>query len=707
MMSKIKPYITRRLYTTAASNVIYSQNTNLQFFQHQTFDETHHDDMFEVNYNLKELVKGGILKEARYMFDKLPHRDEVTWTSIISGYVHANDSREALLLFAKMWVQPTLRMDSYVLSLALKACALNVNVQCGECLHGYCVKSSFVDSVFVGSALVDMYTKVGKIGEGCRVFDQMVMRNVVSWTAIITGLVHAGYSKEGLGYFTDMWREGVEYDSYTFAIALKACADIGLLNQGREIHAQTMKRGFDFTSFVVNTLAAMYNKCGKLHYGLYLFKNMRKKDVVSWTNIITTYVQMGEEELAIEAFLQMRGTDVSPNEYTFAAVIAGCANASRNGLGQQLHAHVYHIGLFGALSVANSVMTMYAKCGLLDSASAVFYELTRRDVVSWSTIISGYAQGGCGDEAFKFLILMRRVGPKPTEFALASVLSVSGNLAILEQGKQLHAHALSIGLDHTAMIRSGLINMYTKCGSLGDASKIFLEAYDNDIVSLTAMINGYAEHGYSEEAFVLFDKIPKVGLRPDSVTFIGVLIACSHAGLVDRGFYYFNLMSEKYKIKPSKEHYGCMIDLLCRAGRLAEAENMITTMPFQQDDVVWSTLLRACRVHGDVECASRAAQKILEIDPNCAGTHITLANIYSAKGRWKEAAKIRKLMRLKGLIKEPGWSWIKVKDWVVAFVAGDRSHPQCEDIYCVLELLASMDEFVFEELGSLVHDDLD
>ncbi|KAK1376863.1 putative pentatricopeptide repeat-containing family protein-like [Heracleum sosnowskyi] len=218
------------------------------------------------------------------------------------------------------------------------------------------------------------------------------------------------------------------------------------------------------------------------------------------------------------------------------------------------------------------------------------------------------------------------------------------------------------------------------------------------------MINGYAEHGYSEEA-LLFDKIPKVGLRPDSVTFIVVLIACSHAGLVDLGFYYFNLMSEKYRIKPSEEHYGCMIDLLCGAGRLTEAENMITTMPFQQDDVVWSTLLRACRVHGDVECGSRASQKILEIDPNCSGTHITLANIYSAKGRRKEAAKIRKLMRVKGLIKEPKWSWIKVKDWVIAFVAGDRSHPQCEYIYCVLELLASMDEFALEELGYLVNDD--
>lgn len=505
-------------------------------------------------------------------------------------------------------------------------------------------------------------------------------------------------------YFSEMWREGVEYDSYTFAIALKACADIGFLNSGREIHTQTIKKGFDVTSFVANTLATMYNKCCKLDYGLFLFKNMRVKDVVSWTTIITTYVQMGREELAIQAFLQMQESDASPNEYTFAAVISGCANASRIDLGEQLHAHVFHVGFLGSLSVANSIMTMYSKCGQLNSAFTVFHGMSRKDIVSWSTIIAGYAQGGCGEEAFKFLSLMKREGPRPTEFALASVLSVCGTMAILEQGKQLHAHVLSIGLDHTAMIRSGLINMYTKCGSIGDASKIFSVAENDDIVSWTAMINGYAEHGYSREALKLFDKIPKIGLRPDSVTFIGVLIACSHAGLVDLGYRYFNLMSEEYRINPSKEHYGCMIDLLCRAGLLSDAEHMIESMPFRQDDVVWSTLLRASRVHGDVECGKRAAKKILEIDPNCAGTHITLANIYSAKGRWREAADVRKLMKSKGVIKEPGWSWIKVKDWVFTFVAGDRSHPQCEEIYSVLQLVALRDDVAIQDLGSLLYD---
>ena len=710
MVLSVRPLIFRRLFTS--STIAYTECRDLLFSEAKPHplelaQKTHlvsHVAMLEVNSQLKQLVKAGDLNAARRMFDKMPHRDEISWTNMISGYVNASDSCEALVLFSNMWVQPGVRMDHFVLSLALKACALNMNLYYGELLHGYSVKSSFVNSVFVGSALVDMYTKVGKIQQGCRVFDEMPVRNVVSWTAVITGLVQAGYAKEGLVYFSEMQRSKVEYDSYSFAIALKACADFGALNYGREIHAKTMKKGFNESSFVANTLATMYNKCGKLVYGMRLFEKMRTQDVVSWTTIITTLVQMGQEEHAIEAFVKMKESDVSPNEYTFAAIISGVANLAITECGEQLHAHVLRIGLVDSLSVANSIITMYSKCGQLTSASMVFHGMTRRDIVSWSTIIAAYSQGGYGEEAFEYLSWMRREGPKPNEFAFASVLSVCGSLAILEQGKQLHAHVLSIGLEHTAMIQSALINLYSKCGSIKDASKIFNVAENEDIVSWTAMINGYAEHGCSQKAIDLFVKIHTGGLKPDSVTFIGVLTACSHAGLVDLGFHYFNLMINEYRINPSKEHYGCMIDLLCRAGRLNDAERMIKSMPFQRDDVVWSTLLRACRLNGDVDRGIRAAEEILKLDPNCAGTHITLANIYASKGRLSESANVRKIMKSKGVIKEPGWSWIKVKNLLSAFVAGDRSHPQGEDIYCMLDLLASRTEIAIQGVGSHLND---
>ncbi|KAK6922683.1 E motif [Dillenia turbinata] len=691
MSLAIRPQV-RRLFAAAtiacteSSELLASKRT-----ENQITSDTHYSptqvEIFQCNSQLKSYVIGGCLSDARQLFDKMPQKDEVSWTTMISGYVNALDSSEALLLFSDMWLDPSVRIDPFSLSLAFKACGLSMETKNGELLHGYAVKSGLVNSVFVGSALLDMYMKTGKLMLGCKVFDEMFIRNVVSWTAIITGLVRAGYNMEALAHFSQMWRSRVNCDSYTFAIALKACADLGAMKYGKEIHTQTLKRGFSSNSYVANTLATMYNKCGKLDYGMRLFERMTIQDVVSWTTIITTFVQRGQEELAVQAFLHMLESGVSPNEYTFAAVISGCAGLARIQSGEQLHASVLQVGLMDSLSVANSIMTMYSKCGRLDSAAAVFDAMAIRDIISWSTIIAGYCQGGDGGKAFELLSLMRKEGPKPNEYALASVLSVCGNLALLEWGRQIHGHVLSLGLENMDIIQSSLINMYSKCGSIKEAEHLFNSDGDDNIVTWTAMINGYAEHGLSQESINLFEMIPKVGLRPDSVAYIGVLSACSHAGLVDLGFHYFNSMSKDYYISPSKEHYGCVVDLLCRVGRLHDAEVMINTMPFDRDDVVWSSLLRACSARGDVERGKRAAEKILEVDPNCAGTRITLANIYATRGRWQEAADIRKFMKSEGIIKEPGWSWIKVKDHLSAFVAGDRSHPQGEDIYFILDSL--------------------
>ncbi|XP_058077691.1 putative pentatricopeptide repeat-containing protein At3g47840 [Magnolia sinica] len=707
MVLSVRPCI-RMLFTgSEAASTNYKDLLKRSRYLTEKIQLGANPDPFEANSLIKELINTGHLNDARHLFEEIPIRDEITWTSMIGGYVKASDGFEALVLFSRMWTDEVIRVDQFSLSLALKACGSISELKHGESMHGYSVKTGFVNSVFVGSAILDMYAKAGNnILMARRIFDEMPMRNVVSWTAMITALVRASCNKEALDYFSRMWVSGVECDSYTFAIASKACADLSDLNRGKEIHARTMKLGFDSSSFVANTLATMYNKCGKLDYGLLLFRRMSIQDVVSWTTVIASYVQMGCEENAIQAFLQMRDSGVSPNEFTFAAVVSGCAGLAKIEWGKQLHAHVLCLGFMCSMSVANAIMTMYAKCGCITSASMVFHDMVKKDLVSWSAIIAGYSQEGHGEEAFKLLSQMRREGPKPNEFTLASLLSVCAYMAILDQGKQIHAHILLIGLEHDAMVKSSLITMYSKCGSIEEAKRIFYTMITVDIVSWTAMINGYAEHGNSNEAINLFEKMPTVGLRPDYVTFIGVLTACSHAGLVDLGFHYFELMSKQHRINPGKEHYGCMVDLLGRAGRLTDAELMIMSMPFKPDDVVWSTLLRACRVHGNVDCGKRMAEHILKLEPNCAGTHITLSNIYAARGRWRDAADVRKLMKSKGVKKEPGWSWIKVKDSVTAFVSGDRSHPQGNEIYTMLDLVASRARMAgyVPDLTSLLYD---
>ncbi|KNA10436.1 hypothetical protein SOVF_144420 [Spinacia oleracea] len=693
----------RRYFTgSAISTADYLESPVINTQINPPTQSTQITNVFEINLQLKELVKAGNLEDARTLFDQMPQRDVVSWTNVISGYVNASNYDEGLHLFSRMWVEPYIRLDPFVLSLALKACGLNHSLTNGRLLHGVCVKNGLVNSVFVGSSLLDMYAKSGNISESCRVFDEMPERNVVSWTAIITGLVKAGYCKEGLLYFSEMWCSGLHCDAFSFAIALKACADICDLERGKEIHTQVMKKGFDLGSYVVNTLATMYNKCGKLEYGMCLFGRIGIPDVVGWTSLITSYVQMGKEEIAVQQFKRMRDSEVRPNEYTFAAVITACAHLGRVIWGEQLHGHVMKTGSVDALSVANSVMTLYSRCGQLKSASLIFETITKKDIISWTSIITGYSQAGYGKEAFDYFSWMRKEGPKPTEFAFASMLSVSGSMAVLEQGRQLHGYILKGGLEHKSLIQSALITMYSKCGCIKDASKIYSGTSNDDVVSWTSMVNGFAEHGDSLKALDLFNKMLQAGLRPDAVTFIGVLSACSHAGLVDLGYSYFNSMTQKFQIRPSKEHYGCMIDLLCRAGRLTEADKMINTMSYEVDEVIWSTLLRACRIHGDVERARHAAERILEHNPHCAGTLTTLANIYSAKGKWREAADIRKVMRSEGVVKETGSSWIKIKDEVSTFVSGDKSHPDGDHIYNVLDLLISGVDVIDQEDDALL-----
>ncbi|CAF1986316.1 unnamed protein product [Brassica napus] len=541
----------------------------------------------QLNDQLKTLVGSGKLRDARQVFDKMPHRDVYSWTTIIQGYIAATNYDEALLLFSAMHVDdPRVSADSHVLSVALKACGLTSNFPFGESLHAFAHKTHLLSDVYVASSLLNLYKGNGMIDKSCRLFSELPYRNTVTWTTIITGLVHAGRHKEGLMYFSEMSSrfEGLP-DTFTFAIALKACAGLRQVQYGRGIHTHVISKGFGAVLDVANSLFT---------------------------------IRIGQEENAVKTFLEMRNSDVPPNEQTFASAFAACASLSRLVWGEQLHDNVISLGLGDYLSVSNSMMNMYSTCGELNSASVLFRGMRCRDIISWSTIIGGYSQAGFAEEGFEYFSWMRRSGTKPTDFALASLLSVSGNMAVLEQGRQVHALALYLGLEQSPTVRSALINMYSKCGSIVEASKVFKETERGaDIVALTAMINRYAEHGKSKEAIDLFEKSLKVGFRPDDVSFISVLTACSHSGLLGLGFHYFNLMQDKYNMSPAKEHYGCMVDLLCRAGRLSEAEKMIDEMPCEKDDVVWTTLLRACTAKRDVERGRRAAERVLEVERGC------------------------------------------------------------------------------------------
>ncbi|PKA66571.1 Putative pentatricopeptide repeat-containing protein [Apostasia shenzhenica] len=650
---------------------------------------------FENNTQLKDLVKANRIGDARRLFDEMSHRDEISWTTIVSGYVAASNPIEALSLFSSFLAEDSLYPDPFIISLAIKACGSTPSLLAhGRAIHALTLKSGAFLSVFVGSALLDMYSRSAPSDTSTplQVFDEMPVRNVVTWTSAVAALVRAGKCCQALLFFADMSLAGVPFDSHTYAIALKACADDGLSLSGREIHARAFKEGQEGISFVSNGLVTLYSKSGDLRSALAVFARMRSRDVASWTTLISTYSQTGWPADAVATFIQLLAhpNDGAPNDYTYAAVISACAALAEANLGAQLHAQVARRGFAPAASVSNALVSMYARAGLLPSAVAAFRETPAKDLVSWSAVISAHAQEGLTAESFGLFEEMRRraEAAAPTEYTLASLLSACACNASLEAGQQAHARAIAAGLEAKPMVTSALIAMYGKSGNVDAAAGVFSESRPTDTVSWTAMITGFAEHGRNREAIQLFDEMRERKIEIDPVTLLGVLTACSHGGMVDEGLRYFDAMRGE-GMEPEKEHYGCVVDMLGRAGRVKEAERIVERLPEgMADEVAWTAILRSCEGWGEVEVGSRAAGRAVEVEPGGAGVRVAMANLYAKERRWREAAAVRKEMREKGVRKEVGWSWVAGSGGEVeVFVAAGREHPRAEEVYQMIELV--------------------
>lgn len=341
----------------------------------------------------------------------------------------------------------------------------------------------------------------------------------------------------------------------------------------------------------------------------------------------------------------------------------------------------------------NAMIAGYAKNGHIDEALKLFEKMPERNVVSWTLIVAGYAQSGHGMEALKHFHKMQLTGIQPNPQTFAVAIPVCANLATLEQGKQIHESIIRCGFECNVFISSAVVDMYAKCGSLVSACNVFDRIPKKGVVTWNAMIIGYAMHGCGKEALQLFEQMENSGIKPDHVSFLGILSACCHIGLVNDGRMYFNSMIQYYHITPSMSHYGCMVDLFARAGHLSEAEDFIIQMPVQPDATVWGCLLAACGVHKNIELGERAAEHIFQLQPTNATPYVLLSNIYAAAGRCDDIQKVRKIMKDRRIRKNPGCSWIEVNKQVHAFVMGDRSNPQAQTITLDLERLSGQNPY--------------
>lgn len=468
---------------------------------------------------------------------------------------------------------------------------------------------------------------------------------------------------------------------------LQSSARTGSPMEGKACHAQIIRVGLQSDTLTSNMLINMYSKCGLRNCASKVFDKMPERSLVSWNTMIGSLARNGEEQEALSLFIHMQREGNQFSEFTVSSVLCACAAKCAVSECKQLHAFAVKVAMVLNVYVGTALLDVYSKAGLIKDASFVFESMPERSDVTWSSMVAGYVQNELYEEALVLFHTARMIGLEHNQFTMSSVICACAGLAALIEGKQVHALLCKIGFGLNMFIVSSLIDMYSKCGSIGEAYTVFQGMEDRNTVLWNSMISGFARHACSLEVMILFEKMQQAGMLPSEVAYISVLTACSHMGLVESGRKYFSLMITEHNVSPNVVHYACMVDIFGRSGLILEAYNLIDKMPFDATASMWGSLLAACRIHGNLRLAEVAAKHLSEIEPNNAGNLILLSNIYAANNKWEEVARTRKLLKESELKKERGKSWIEIKDKVHSFMVGERTHPRIAEIYSKLDHL--------------------
>ncbi|CAA7025238.1 unnamed protein product [Microthlaspi erraticum] len=625
---------------------------------------------------------------ARFAFDHIQNRDVYAWNSMISGYGRLGNSSEVIKCFSLFMSTSGLQPDYRTFPSVLKACR---NMLDGMKIHCLALKFGFVWDVFVAASLVHLYCRYGVVENARRLFNEMPVKDMGSWNAMLSGYCQSGNAKEALTLSNEL--SGM--DSVTIVSLLSACTEAGDFKRGVMIHLYSIKHGLDSELFVSNKLIDMYAECGDLRGCQEVFERMVVKDLISWNSMIKAYELNDQPVRALSLFQEMKLSRIQPDCLTLISLASVLAQIGDVRGGRAVQGFTLRKGWFlEDITIGNAVVDMYAKLGLVDSARAVFNWLPHKDVISWNTVISGYAQNGFASEAIEMYNIMEEEEGgeiNANQGTWVSVLPACSQAGALRQGMKIHGRLLKNGLYLDVFIGTSLADMYGKCGRLDDALSLFYQIPRVSSVPWNTLIACHGFHGHGERAMKLFREMLDDGVKPDHITFVTLLSACSHSGLVEEGQWCFEMMQTDYGITPSLKHYGCMVDLFGRAGQLQTAYEFIKSMPVKPDASIWGALLSACRVHGNVDLGKVASENLFEVEPEHVGYHVLLSNMYASAGKWEGVDEIRSVARGKGLRKTPGWSSMEVDNKVEVFYTGNQTHPMYEEMCRELTtLLAKM-----------------
>ncbi|XP_024975735.1 pentatricopeptide repeat-containing protein At3g02330, mitochondrial [Cynara cardunculus var. scolymus] len=644
------------------------------------------------------------LKESLSFFDEMPVKNWVSWSALIAGCVQNDEFLGGLKLFKNMQ-KNGFGVSQSTYASVFRSCAGLSALRFGSQLHAHSLKMNFGSDTIVGTATLDMYAKCGRLCDAKTLFRTLSIHNRQSYNAIIIGCARVDQGFKALQLFHDLINTDLGFDDITLSGAFSACAVIKAYMFGVQLHGLTIKSMFCSNVCVENAILDMYGKCGALCEARWVFDEMEIRDAVSWNAIIAAYEQNGNVDETLHLLVWMLSSGMEPDEFTFGSVLKACAGLQVLNYGMEIHGRILKSGMGLEPFVGSTLVDMYCKCAKVEDAEKLHERMKEQTMVSWNAIISGFSNQEEGELAQRFFSQMLETGTKPDNFTFATVLDTCANLATVNLGRQVHAQIIKQEMQSDVFICSTLVDMYSKCGNMQDSRLMFEKSPNRDFVTWNAMICGYAHHGLGNDAITLFESMKLNNVKPNHATFVSVLRACAHVGLVEKGLQYFNTMLSDYGLKPQLEHYACMVDILGRSGQVNKALKLINEMPVEADDVIWRSLLGICKLQRNVDVAEEAASSLLRLDPQDSSAYVLLANIYADVGMWEEMSKIRKKMRNIGLKKEPGCSWIEVKSELHMFTIGDKAHPRCKDIYEKLDELtremAFNDEEVQEEQQDL------
>ena len=613
------------------------------------------------------------------IFDRIENSNGFMWNTMMRAYIQSNSAEKALLLY-KLMVKNNVGPDNYTYPLVVQACAVRLLEFGGKEIHDHVLKVGFDSDVYVQNTLINMYAVCGNMRDARKLFDESPVLDSVSWNSILAGYVKKGDVEEAKLIFDQMPQRNI---------------------------------------VASNSMIVLLGKMGQVMEAWKLFNEMDEKDMVSWSALISGYEQNGMYEEALVMFIEMNANGMRLDEVVVVSVLSACAHLSIVKTGKMIHGLVIRMGIESYVNLQNALIHMYSgsgeimdaqklfngshnldqiswnsmisgcmKCGSVEKARALFDVMPEKDIVSWSAVISGYAQHDCFSETLALFHEMQLGQIRPDETILVSVISACTHLAALDQGKWVHAYIRKNGLKVNVILGTTLLDMYMKCGCVENALEVFNGMEEKGVSSWNALIIGLAVNGLVERSLDMFSEMKNNGVIPNEITFMGVLGACRHMGLVDEGRCHFASMIEKHGIEPNVKHYGCMVDLLGRAGLLNEAEKLIESMPMAPDVATWGALLGACKKHGDTEMGERVGRKLIELQPDHDGFHVLLSNIFASKGDWEDVLEVRGMMKQQGVVKTPGCSLIEANGVVHEFLAGDKTHPWINKVEGMLNEMA-------------------